>query len=96
MAGSPLPLTTGNESLDITIVRHLQYCTQLVQVGSATVFVLDPRLFMHQECVLPFFSFAREMNVQEYENKPASLWADSKVLMALAILPEPWVFYLET
>lgn len=33
VAGSPLPLTTGNESLDITIVKHLQYCTQLVQVG---------------------------------------------------------------
>lgn len=32
VAGSPLPLTTGNESLDITIVKHLQYCTQLVQV----------------------------------------------------------------
>ncbi|XP_008057582.1 protein FAM65B [Carlito syrichta] len=31
VAGSPLPLTSGNESLDITIVRHLQYCTQLVQ-----------------------------------------------------------------
>uniref|UniRef100_A0A8D0TXU3 Rho family-interacting cell polarization regulator 2 n=1 Tax=Sus scrofa TaxID=9823 RepID=A0A8D0TXU3_PIG len=31
VAGSPLPLTTGNESLDLTIVRHLQYCTQLVQ-----------------------------------------------------------------
>ena len=33
VAGSPLPLTTGNESLDIAIVRHLQHCTQLVQVG---------------------------------------------------------------
>ncbi|XP_070312329.1 rho family-interacting cell polarization regulator 2 isoform X4 [Odocoileus virginianus] len=31
VAGSPLPLTTGNESLDLTIIRHLQYCTQLVQ-----------------------------------------------------------------
>ncbi|XP_072460083.1 rho family-interacting cell polarization regulator 2 isoform X1 [Notamacropus eugenii] len=31
VAGSPLPLTTGNESLDITIVRHLQYCTHLIQ-----------------------------------------------------------------
>ncbi|XP_062836710.1 rho family-interacting cell polarization regulator 2 isoform X2 [Anolis carolinensis] len=31
VAGSPLPLTTGNESLDVTIVKHLQYCTQLVQ-----------------------------------------------------------------
>ncbi|XP_076999905.1 rho family-interacting cell polarization regulator 2 isoform X1 [Tamandua tetradactyla] len=43
VAGSPLPLTTGNESLDITIVRHLQYCTQLVQqivFSSKTAFVV--------------------------------------------------------
>ncbi|MBN3317591.1 RIPR2 regulator, partial [Atractosteus spatula] len=31
VAGSPLPLTTGNESLDIAIVKHLQYCSHLVQ-----------------------------------------------------------------
>ncbi|XP_069051140.1 rho family-interacting cell polarization regulator 2 isoform X3 [Lepisosteus oculatus] len=31
VAGSPLPLTTGNESLDISIVKHLQYCSHLVQ-----------------------------------------------------------------
>uniref|UniRef100_A0A8C3PX74 Rho family-interacting cell polarization regulator 2 n=1 Tax=Chrysolophus pictus TaxID=9089 RepID=A0A8C3PX74_CHRPC len=31
VAGSPLPLTTGSDSLDITIVKHLQYCTQLIQ-----------------------------------------------------------------
>ncbi|XP_032318489.1 rho family-interacting cell polarization regulator 2 isoform X7 [Camelus ferus] len=42
VAGSPLPLTSGNESLDLTIVRHLQYCTQLVQqivLSSKTPFV---------------------------------------------------------
>ncbi|XP_053771546.1 rho family-interacting cell polarization regulator 2 isoform X2 [Desmodus rotundus] len=42
VAGSPLPLTTGNESLDIAIVRHLQHCTQLVQqivFSSKTPFV---------------------------------------------------------
>ncbi|XP_016071794.1 PREDICTED: protein FAM65B isoform X2 [Miniopterus natalensis] len=42
VAGSPLPLTTGNESLDIAIVRHLQQCTQLVQqivFSSKTPFV---------------------------------------------------------
>ncbi|XP_040105874.1 rho family-interacting cell polarization regulator 2 isoform X2 [Oryx dammah] len=42
VAGSPLPLTTGNESLDLTIIRHLQYCTQLVQqivLSSKTPFV---------------------------------------------------------
>ncbi|XP_066208747.1 rho family-interacting cell polarization regulator 2 isoform X1 [Saccopteryx leptura] len=42
VAGSPLPLTTGNESLDIAIVRHLQHCTRLVQqivFSSKTPFV---------------------------------------------------------
>ncbi|XP_006762978.1 PREDICTED: protein FAM65B isoform X4 [Myotis davidii] len=42
VAGSPLPLTTGSESLDIAIVRHLQQCTQLVQqivFSSKTPFV---------------------------------------------------------
>ncbi|XP_025890664.1 rho family-interacting cell polarization regulator 2 isoform X2 [Nothoprocta perdicaria] len=42
VAGSPLPLTTGNDSLDITIVKHLQYCTQLIQqivLSSKTPFV---------------------------------------------------------
>ncbi|KAJ8790489.1 hypothetical protein J1605_004462 [Eschrichtius robustus] len=42
VAGSPLPLTTGNESLDLSIIRHLQYCTQLVQqivFSSKTPFV---------------------------------------------------------
>ncbi|XP_034841682.1 rho family-interacting cell polarization regulator 2 isoform X1 [Mirounga leonina] len=42
VAGSPLPLTTGNESLDIAIVGHLQYCTRLVQqivFSSKTPFV---------------------------------------------------------
>ncbi|RXM32606.1 Protein FAM65B [Acipenser ruthenus] len=31
VAGSPLPLTTGNDSLDITVVKHLQYCSQVLQ-----------------------------------------------------------------
>ncbi|XP_047591102.1 rho family-interacting cell polarization regulator 2 isoform X2 [Lutra lutra] len=47
VAGSPLPLTTGNESLDITIVRHLQYCTQLIQqivFSSKTPFVVSSLL----------------------------------------------------
>lgn len=35
MAGSPLPLTTGNENLDVAIVIHLQYCNHLIQVGGA-------------------------------------------------------------
>lgn len=58
VAGSPLPLTTGNESLDITIVKHLQYCTQLVQVGCVVCGKWDVDIYML--C----FSFAEEMVVQ--------------------------------
>ncbi|XP_056154504.1 rho family-interacting cell polarization regulator 2 [Lampris incognitus] len=32
VAGSPLPLTTGNENLDVAIVIHLQYCDHLIQL----------------------------------------------------------------
>ncbi|XP_023675876.1 rho family-interacting cell polarization regulator 2 isoform X2 [Paramormyrops kingsleyae] len=34
VAGSPLPLTTGNESLDVAVITHLQYCAHLVQLLS--------------------------------------------------------------
>ncbi|XP_044191704.1 rho family-interacting cell polarization regulator 2 isoform X2 [Thunnus albacares] len=34
VAGSPLPLTTGNENLDVAIVIHLQYCNHLIQLLS--------------------------------------------------------------
>ncbi|KAM9824330.1 rho family-interacting cell polarization regulator 2 [Neosynchiropus ocellatus] len=39
VAGSPLPLTTGNENLDVAIVIHLQYCNHLIQLltGVGTV-----------------------------------------------------------
>uniref|UniRef100_A0A096LQ66 Rho family-interacting cell polarization regulator 2 n=1 Tax=Poecilia formosa TaxID=48698 RepID=A0A096LQ66_POEFO len=32
VAGSPMPLTTGNENLDVAIVIHLQYCIHLIQM----------------------------------------------------------------
>lgn len=32
VAGSPLPLSTGNDSLDMAIVIHLQHCNHLIQV----------------------------------------------------------------
>ncbi|XP_053322684.1 rho family-interacting cell polarization regulator 2 isoform X2 [Spea bombifrons] len=47
VASSPLPLTTGNESLDITLVRHLQYCFDLIQqiiLSSQVLFVLKDLL----------------------------------------------------
>ncbi|XP_054909746.1 rho family-interacting cell polarization regulator 2 isoform X1 [Poeciliopsis prolifica] len=32
VAGSPMPLTTGNENLDVAIVIHLLYCIHLIQI----------------------------------------------------------------
>uniref|UniRef100_A0A8C5CQ90 Rho family-interacting cell polarization regulator 2 n=1 Tax=Gadus morhua TaxID=8049 RepID=A0A8C5CQ90_GADMO len=37
VAGSPLPLTTGNDNLDVAVVIHLQYCNHLVQVNYSVV-----------------------------------------------------------
>ncbi|NP_001123748.1 protein FAM65B [Xenopus tropicalis] len=47
VASSPLPLTTGNESLDITLVKHLQHCSELIQqivLSSSILFVLKDLL----------------------------------------------------
>ncbi|KAJ8415804.1 hypothetical protein AAFF_G00403610 [Aldrovandia affinis] len=35
VAGTPLPLTTGSDSLDIAITRHLQYCCHIIQLLSS-------------------------------------------------------------
>ncbi|XP_022058012.2 rho family-interacting cell polarization regulator 2 isoform X1 [Acanthochromis polyacanthus] len=43
VAGSPLPLTTGNENLDVAIVIHLQYCIHLIQLLSSGVSVWQRR-----------------------------------------------------
>uniref|UniRef100_A0A8C7WXK5 Rho family-interacting cell polarization regulator 2 n=1 Tax=Oryzias sinensis TaxID=183150 RepID=A0A8C7WXK5_9TELE len=43
VAGSPMPLTTGNENLDVAIVIHLQYCNHLVQVKTYGVGVWHRR-----------------------------------------------------
>ncbi|XP_057683555.1 rho family-interacting cell polarization regulator 2 isoform X2 [Corythoichthys intestinalis] len=37
VAGSPLPLTTGNDNLDAALVVHLRYCRRLIQVLSGSV-----------------------------------------------------------
>uniref|UniRef100_A0A669BCI5 Rho family-interacting cell polarization regulator 2 n=1 Tax=Oreochromis niloticus TaxID=8128 RepID=A0A669BCI5_ORENI len=43
VAGSPLPLTTGNENLDVAIVIHLQYCNHLIQMLTSGVSVWQRR-----------------------------------------------------
>uniref|UniRef100_A0A4W4G348 Rho family-interacting cell polarization regulator 2 n=1 Tax=Electrophorus electricus TaxID=8005 RepID=A0A4W4G348_ELEEL len=45
VAGSPMPLTTGNENLDVAIVIHLQYCNHLIQVK------FSPCSWQHKACL---------------------------------------------
>lgn len=56
VAGSPLPLTTGNDSLDITIVKHLQYCTQLIQVPGPPHL---GHLFKNHSCLHPGYKVGK-------------------------------------
>lgn len=48
VAGSPLPLTTGNENLDVAIVIHLQYCNHLIQLLSSGVGVWQKRSLLNK------------------------------------------------
>ncbi|XP_029919878.1 rho family-interacting cell polarization regulator 2 isoform X2 [Myripristis murdjan] len=48
VAGSPLPLTTGNENLDVAIVIHLQYCNHLIQLLGSGVGVWQRRCLLHK------------------------------------------------
>ncbi|XP_054462179.1 rho family-interacting cell polarization regulator 2 isoform X2 [Anoplopoma fimbria] len=43
VAGSPVPLTTGNENLDVAIVIHLQYCNHLIQLLTSGIGVWQRR-----------------------------------------------------
>ncbi|XP_038159992.1 rho family-interacting cell polarization regulator 2 isoform X1 [Cyprinodon tularosa] len=43
VAGSPMPLTTGNENLDVAIVIHLQYCIHLIQLLTSGVGIWQRR-----------------------------------------------------
>ncbi|XP_028593388.2 rho family-interacting cell polarization regulator 2 isoform X1 [Podarcis muralis] len=75
VAGSPLPLTTGNESLDITIVKHLQYCTQLIQqivFSSKTPFVTRNLLDKLSQQVLVIESLAEISNENTGNIRPVS------------------------
>ncbi len=60
VAGSPLPLTTGNENLDMAIVIHLQYCSHLIQV--IWFFHLYSFIFSFSDSKIVFFlSFTTNM-----------------------------------
>uniref|UniRef100_A0A8C2CD43 Rho family-interacting cell polarization regulator 2 n=1 Tax=Cyprinus carpio TaxID=7962 RepID=A0A8C2CD43_CYPCA len=56
VAGSPLPLTTGNENLDVAIIVHLQYCDRLIQLltsgGSQSQYMTNLRKLTIQTLLL--------------------------------------------
>nr|XP_005159691.1 protein FAM65B isoform X1 [Danio rerio] len=48
VAGSPLPLTTGNENLDVAVVIHLQYCNHLIQLLTSGGSQLQHKTYLHK------------------------------------------------
>ncbi|XP_051526818.1 rho family-interacting cell polarization regulator 2-like isoform X2 [Myxocyprinus asiaticus] len=48
VAGSPLPLTTGNENLDVAIVIHLQYCNHLIQLLDSGGSPSQHKVYLHK------------------------------------------------
>uniref|UniRef100_A0A9J8DFW0 Rho family-interacting cell polarization regulator 2 n=1 Tax=Cyprinus carpio carpio TaxID=630221 RepID=A0A9J8DFW0_CYPCA len=52
VAGSPLPLTTGNENLDVAIIVHLQYCDRLIQVILQSQYMTNLRKLTIQTLLL--------------------------------------------
>ncbi|XP_056335616.1 rho family-interacting cell polarization regulator 2 isoform X2 [Danio aesculapii] len=48
VAGSPLPLTTGNENLDVAVVIHLQYCNHLIQLLTSGVSQSQHKTYLHK------------------------------------------------
>ncbi|XP_016359849.1 rho family-interacting cell polarization regulator 2 isoform X2 [Sinocyclocheilus anshuiensis] len=48
VAGSPLPLTTGNENLDVAIVVHLQYCSHLIQLLTSGGSQSQHKTYLHK------------------------------------------------
>ncbi|XP_058233265.1 rho family-interacting cell polarization regulator 2 isoform X2 [Hemibagrus wyckioides] len=48
VAGSPLPLSTGNDSLDMAIVIHLQYCNHLIQMLTSGGSAWQHKTYLHK------------------------------------------------
>ncbi|KAK2836374.1 hypothetical protein Q7C36_014243 [Tachysurus vachellii] len=48
VAGSPLPLSTGNDSLDMAIVVHLQYCNHLIQMLTSGGSTWQHKAYLHK------------------------------------------------
>uniref|UniRef100_A0A4W4G356 Rho family-interacting cell polarization regulator 2 n=1 Tax=Electrophorus electricus TaxID=8005 RepID=A0A4W4G356_ELEEL len=83
VAGSPMPLTTGNENLDVAIVIHLQYCNHLIQVK------FSPCSWQHKACLhkLSTQTLLLEELTEKSINRLGSITSAADVLPGLTERP---------
>ncbi|XP_073714100.1 rho family-interacting cell polarization regulator 2 isoform X1 [Misgurnus anguillicaudatus] len=84
VAGSPLPLTTGNDNLDVAIVVHLQYCSRLIQLLNSGGSQWKHKTYLHK---LSTQTLLLEELSEKNFNRPCSFTVISDVLPGLVERP---------
>ncbi|XP_051519850.1 rho family-interacting cell polarization regulator 2-like isoform X2 [Myxocyprinus asiaticus] len=84
VAGSPLPLTTGNENLDVAIVIHLQYCNHLIQLLNSGGSSSQHKAYLHKLATQTLL--LEELSEKNFE-RSGSFTTASDVLPGLAEQP---------
>ncbi|KAK9526824.1 hypothetical protein VZT92_015502 [Zoarces viviparus] len=92
VAGSPLPLTTGNENLDVAIVIHLQYCNHLIQLLTSGLSVWQRHsLLLKLSGQTQLFEDLAELSVDKLE----AITSSADVLPGLADRPQLMTLWSE-
>ncbi|KAG1947188.1 rho family-interacting cell polarization regulator [Pimephales promelas] len=84
VAGSPLPLTTGNENLDVAIVIHLQYCNHLIQLLTSGGRQSQHKTYLHKLATETLL--LEELSEKNFD-RPGSCTSVSDVLPGLVERP---------
>lgn len=84
VAGSPLPLTTGNENLDVAIVIHLQYCNHLIQLLTSGGRQSQHKTYLHKLATQTLL--LEELSEKNFD-RPGSCTSVSDVLPGLVERP---------
>ncbi|XP_048057276.1 rho family-interacting cell polarization regulator 2 isoform X2 [Megalobrama amblycephala] len=84
VAGSPLPLTTGNENLDVAIVIHLQYCSHLIQLLTSGGNHSQHKTYLHKLATQTLL--LEELSEKNFD-RPGSCTSVSDVLPGLVERP---------
>ncbi|KAK7138843.1 hypothetical protein R3I93_016069 [Phoxinus phoxinus] len=84
VAGSPLPLTTGNDNLDVAIVVHLQYCNQLIQLLTSGGRQSQHKTYLHKLATETLL--LEELSEKNFD-RPGSCTSVSDVLPELVERP---------